>query len=73
MSLLDEEQKKLAAQAKEAAAAQPDPWRAMVAASNAFLDACLDKAVQRIVLIDAPVVLGWSAGARPTGAITSPV
>jgi hypothetical protein len=58
MSLLGEEQKKLAAQATEAAAAQPDPWRAMVAASNAFPDACLDKAVQRIVLIDAPVVLG---------------
>ena len=25
----------------------------------AFLDACLDPAVQRVVLIEAPVVLGW--------------
>lgn len=56
--VLDEELKKLAALAAEAAAAQPDPWRAMVAASNVFLDACLDQAVQRIVLIDAPAVLG---------------
>jgi AcrR family transcriptional regulator len=58
ISVLDEEQKKLATQAKQAAAAQPDPWRAIVAAANAFLDACLDPAVQRIVLIDAPAVLG---------------
>ena len=58
IAVLDEEQKKLAAQAAEAAAAQPDPWRAMVAASNVVLEACLDQAVQRIVLIDAPAVLG---------------
>ena len=57
-AVLDEEQKKLAVRSAKAAATQPDPWRAMVAASNAFLDACLDQAVQRIVLIDAPAVLG---------------
>ena len=57
-AVLDEEQKKLAAQTAEAAAAQPDPWRGIVAASSVFLDACLDQAVQRIVLIDAPAVLG---------------
>lgn len=58
IAVLDQEQKKLAAKAGEAAAAQPDPWNAMVAGSNAFLDACLDHAVQQIVLIDAPAVLG---------------
>ncbi len=58
MAVLDEEQKKLAAKAAEAAALQPDPWSAMVAGSNAFLDACLERSVQRIVLIDAPAVLG---------------
>ncbi len=58
MAVLDEEQKKLAAKAAEAGASQPDPWSAMVAAANAFLDACLDHAVQQIVLIDAPSVLG---------------
>jgi AcrR family transcriptional regulator len=57
-AVLDEEQKKLAARTAEAAAAQPDPWGGIVAASNVFLDACLDQAVQRIVLIDAPAVLG---------------
>jgi AcrR family transcriptional regulator len=58
MAVLDEEQKKLAAISSEAAAAQDDPWKAMVAGSTAFLDACLDRAVQQIVLIDAPAVLG---------------
>jgi AcrR family transcriptional regulator len=58
LAVFDREQKQLAARAAAAAAAEPDPWCAMVAASNAFLDACLDRAVQRIVLIDAPAVLG---------------
>jgi len=58
IAVMDEEQKKLAAQALEVAAAQPDPWSALIASANAFLDACLDPAVQQIVLIDAPAVLG---------------
>lgn len=58
MAVLDEEQQKLAGTAAAAASGQSDPWSAMVAASNAFLDACLDRAVQQIVLIDAPAVLG---------------
>ena len=58
MAVLDEEQKKLAVRAMEVAAAQPDPWSAMIASANAFLDACLDHAVQQIVLIDGPAVLG---------------
>jgi AcrR family transcriptional regulator len=58
MAVLDEEQKKLAARAAEVAASQPDPWSALIASANAFLDACLDPAVQQIVLIDAPAVLG---------------
>jgi len=36
-----------------------DPWEAMRAGAQAFLDACLDPAVQRITLLDAPSVLGW--------------
>lgn len=58
IAVLDEEHQKLAAEAAAAAAAQPDPWRAIVASSNAFLDACVDRAVQQIVLIDAPAVVG---------------
>jgi AcrR family transcriptional regulator len=57
-AVLNEEQKALAATAAKAAATRKDPWSAMIAGTNAFLDACLDRAVQQIVLIDAPAVLG---------------
>lgn len=36
-----------------------DPGRVLEAGVEAWLDACEDPAVQRIVLIDAPAVLGW--------------
>src|SRR6266516_309556 len=36
-----------------------DIWAAAVAGLRAFLDACMEPAVQRIVLLDAPSVLGW--------------
>jgi AcrR family transcriptional regulator len=57
-AVYDEEQKKLAERTSAAAAAAPDPWSAMVAGTNAMLDACLEPAVHRIVMIDAPAVLG---------------
>lgn len=38
-----------------------DPWEALVAGSEAFLDACMTPEVQRIMLIDGPSVLGWDA------------
>jgi AcrR family transcriptional regulator len=40
-------------------ARESDPWDGFVAASLAFLEACLDPAVQRITLLDAPGALGW--------------
>ena len=36
-----------------------DPAARLRQGSMAFLDACMDPAVQRIVLLEAPVVLGW--------------
>jgi AcrR family transcriptional regulator len=53
-----DEQMKLAERTALAAAAAPDPWSAMLAGTNAMLNACLEPAVQRIVMIDAPAVLG---------------
>lgn len=58
-AVLHEEQLRLAALIGEVATKQPDPWSALVAGCHAFLDACLDPAVQQIVLIDGPAVLGW--------------
>jgi AcrR family transcriptional regulator len=37
----------------------PDPLAAMRLGATAWLDACADPEVQRIVLLDAPSVLGW--------------
>jgi AcrR family transcriptional regulator len=44
-----------------AAIAETDPWEQQRVAVGAFLDVCLDPAVQRIVLTDAPSVLGLTA------------
>ncbi|MGH9222646.1 MAG: TetR family transcriptional regulator [Acidimicrobiales bacterium] len=41
--------------------AETEPFAGLIAGCAAFLDACLDEAVQRIVLLDAPAVLGWDA------------
>ena len=46
---------RIAAEAMQAA----EPWDAMRSGAQAFLDACLDPAVQQITLLDAPSVLGW--------------
>jgi AcrR family transcriptional regulator len=44
-----------------AASAEPRPERHLEVGCEAFLDICLEPAVQRIVLLDAPSVLGWDA------------
>lgn len=67
-AVLHEEQMKMAASIKAVTARESDPWRALMAGCHAFLDACLDPAVQQILLIDAPAVLGWE-GCRETDAM----
>jgi AcrR family transcriptional regulator len=42
-----------------AAAGATDPLEVMTLGANAWLDACAEQEVQQIVLLDAPVVLGW--------------
>jgi AcrR family transcriptional regulator len=42
-----------------AAARETDPVEVMRLGTHFWLDACADPEVQRIVLMDAPVVLGW--------------
>jgi AcrR family transcriptional regulator len=44
-----------------AALTECDPWEQQRAAIGAYLDVCLEPAVQRIVLTDAPSVLGLAA------------
>jgi AcrR family transcriptional regulator len=56
---LHELNRELAEASATAALKQKDQWRQILAAVDAFLDACTDPAVQQIVMIDAPSVLGW--------------
>ena len=42
-----------------AAESQPDPWHRLEAMCKAYLDACQSSDVQRVLVVDAPVVLGW--------------
>lgn len=46
-------------QVARAATTTEDPWEALVAGVDAFLDACATPEVQRIMLVDGPSVLGW--------------
>jgi AcrR family transcriptional regulator len=58
-AVLHELARELAEASAAAALAETDQWRQILAAVDAFLDACVDPAVQQIMMIDAPSVLGW--------------
>ena len=51
--------REIAGSIDEMAEPAPDPLQALIDGTRGFLDACLDPAVRRIYLIDAPAVLGW--------------
>src|SRR5712692_10647754 len=44
-----------------AAGAEADPLQVLRAGARLFLDACAEPEVERIILLDAPAVLGWEA------------
>ena len=45
----------------EAAGAGQAPWQRLNAMCRAYLDACRDPALARMLVLEAPVVLGWKA------------
>ena len=53
------EDQALAAKQAAAYSRKRDPWDGLHAGCRAFLEATLDPGVQRIMLLDAPAVLGW--------------
>jgi AcrR family transcriptional regulator len=59
--VFEEMERELSEKVAVAAAAENRPELHLEVGSQAMLDACLDPAVQRIVLLDAPSVLGWEA------------
>ena len=58
-AVLHDLSRELAEASATAALAETDQWQQILAAVNAFLDACVDPAIQRIMMTDAPSVLGW--------------
>jgi AcrR family transcriptional regulator len=60
-AVLLEMEGELTAEIETAATTQTDPAAAMLAALDAFLSACERDEVVRIMLTDAPGVLGWQA------------
>ncbi|MEU9607248.1 TetR/AcrR family transcriptional regulator [Streptomyces sp. NPDC048057] len=58
-AVVAEVQSELGERVAAAADAHADPWEQLRAGCRAFLAAGADPAVRRIVLVDAPTVLGW--------------
>ena len=58
IGIFEEVERGLAHRTLEAAKVESDPLDQLKAGLEAFLNACLDPAVQRILLLDAPTVLG---------------
>ncbi|MFI7152812.1 TetR/AcrR family transcriptional regulator [Nonomuraea sp. NPDC050022] len=59
-TVLEQVQGEVAETVAATAEVQDDPWEQLVAGCRAFLAACTDPDIQRIMLIDGPAVLGWS-------------
>jgi AcrR family transcriptional regulator len=58
-SVFEQVESEIAERFASEALSRPDPWEAMLAGLEMFLDLCLEPEVQRIALLDAPSVLGW--------------
>lgn len=58
-AVVEDMERELVGRMEAAAQASPDPGDRLRAACDAYLDACLDVNLARILVIEAPVVLGW--------------
>lgn len=60
-SVVEELEETLAQEILENAFSSPDPWEVITRGAEGFLDSCMRPEVQRILLLDAPAVLGWES------------
>ena len=58
-AVFSREVERMATPLAAAYARKKDPWDAFNAGCRAFLDECLDPALQRILLLDATAAIGW--------------
>jgi len=59
-AVLEAIEAEIAERMRTAARGKKDAWEQLRAAADAYLDACLERDVQRIVVLDAASVLGWA-------------
>jgi AcrR family transcriptional regulator len=67
LAVFDAVERDLGERVAAAIGTETDPWEALRTGARAFLEACNDLAVRRIVLIDGPSVLGWEEWRRIDG------
>jgi AcrR family transcriptional regulator len=60
-AVVEDMEREIVSQMESAAETARRPDKRLEAACRAYLDACLDSALTRILVIEAPVVLGWKA------------
>ena len=58
-AVVEEMEAGIATRLVAAAASETDPWGRLQSGLATFLDACEEPAIQRVLLMDAPSVLGW--------------
>jgi AcrR family transcriptional regulator len=58
-AVVEELETEIAMRVAAATEGETDTWESIRTACRAYLDACLQSDVQRIVVLDAPAVLGW--------------
>jgi AcrR family transcriptional regulator len=59
LAVVEDMERELVEHIEAAAAAAPDPWMRLEAMCRAYLDACRDPHLTRVLVLEAPVVLGW--------------
>lgn len=60
-AVVEDMERELVAKMEDAARGARKPQKRLEAACQAYLDACLDSTLTRILVLEAPVVLGWKA------------
>src|SRR5918993_5092867 len=58
-AVVEDMERELVAKMAQAADGAREPQKKLQAACHAYLDACLDSTLTRILVLEAPVVLGW--------------
>ena len=59
LAVVEDMERELVERIEAAGAAARDPWKRLQAMCRAYLESCRDPGLTRILVLEAPVVLGW--------------